>query len=251
MESHPSSPRSSIVHRANRKPAVRRGTATIEFVMVFPILLVLILLVLQFMLVMVGRIYVQYAAFAATRTAIVQIPEDFTNYTGEGVNQIVPDTAVDGKLAVIRHAACWALIPVAGRGDSTNNPIGSRADELAQALNFAYVQRDASVPNWIETMVVEKASYAFENTEVRLLDYAELNEPRFTEIEVFHTYAPQDSVSVEVQHNLALTVPYIRAIFQDGENDAGPYTEVTAIATLTNEGVNPALPEEPSLPRNP
>lgn len=221
--------------------------------MVLPILLVLILLILQFMLVMVGRLYVQYAAYAAARTAIVQIPQDYVTFTGESVNEIVPDAQANGKMAVIRHAACWALVPVSGRAESTSNPIGSRGDELVDALSEAYAQGGVSVPAWVEGMVLEKTNYAFENTEVVLLEYVSDGgqDVFFREIETFHTYAPQDSVTVQVRHQLALTVPYIRAIFQDGENDTGPYTDVTALTTLTNEGVTTRLPEETSLPRDP
>lgn len=235
------------------RPVSRRGTATIEFVMVLPVLLILILLTLQFMLVMVGRLYVQYAAYAAARTAIVQIPQDYLDNTGEGVNEIQPYAEADGKMAVIRHAACWALVPVSGRADSTQNPIGNRGSELVDALNQAYAEGGASVPNWVEGMVVDKTNYAFEYTEVMLLAYDDVrgDEIYFQEILDFHTYAPQDSVTVQVRHQLALTVPYIRALFQDGENDSGPYTDVTALTTLTNEGVDPTLPPETSLPRDP
>lgn len=229
----------------------RRGSATIEFVLVFPILLVLILLILQFMLVMVGRMYVQYAAFAATRTAIVQIPEDYTDYTGEGVNEIDPDLTTTGKMAVIRHAASWALVPVAGRSDTTSNPIGSRSSELVSALDLAYAQRGSQPPNWVASMLTEKTNYAFEYTEVELLEYVRDGDPFFEDIFLYRTFGPQEDVTVRVRHQLALTVPYIRSLFQDGENESGPYTEVVALTTLTNEGVSPALPEEPSLPRNP
>ena len=62
-------------------PAEQRGlvrnthaTATIEFVLVFPIVLFVALLVAQSTLLMGGNIFIHYSAFAATRAAIVQVP---------------------------------------------------------------------------------------------------------------------------------------------------------------------------------
>ena len=56
--------------RLCRALAAEGGTATLEFCMVIPIVLFLILLLVQSTLLMVGNQFVHYAAFAATRSAV-------------------------------------------------------------------------------------------------------------------------------------------------------------------------------------
>ena len=64
--------------RSQRRPSgPSQGTATIEFALVMPIMLFLILLLAQTTFVMAGNLFVHYAAFAATRSAIVYIPADY------------------------------------------------------------------------------------------------------------------------------------------------------------------------------
>ena len=230
----------------------RRGTATIEFALVFPILLVMTLVVLQFMLLMTGRLYVQYAAFAAVRTAIVQVPRDMSEQGGEIHNQIV-NASGDPKFDLIHQAAAMALVPTAGRSESDNAPQGNLdTDLLIEAMSSFYASQGQTAPNWVENMLAEKINYALEFTSVDLVDYTTLEDDFFQSLQdVPIIYEPQDSVSVRVEHELALSVPYIRTLFEDGENEVGPYTLVTSVATLTNEGVYPLLPEAPTPPRDP
>ena len=59
-----------------------RGTVTIELVLVIPVVLFFSLLLVQVMLLMTANHFVHYAAYAAVRSAIVQIPVDATGRDG-------------------------------------------------------------------------------------------------------------------------------------------------------------------------
>ena len=62
------------------------GVAMVEFALVTPFLMFISLLLIQSMLVFTGLFYVQYAAFAGARSAIVQIP----SVAQEPSNYIMP-----------------------------------------------------------------------------------------------------------------------------------------------------------------
>lgn len=237
-----------------RLPASRwrraRGVATIEFVLVFPILLVLSLLMLQFMLLMVGRMYVQYAAFAAARSAIVQTPRDLSFVTGEQINEIFPDmTDDDSKIGHIKAAAAWAVMPVAGQSSTTQAVATS---ELTDALTASFQAMGAAEPAWIDRLVALKTNYAFAHTEVQMLKFDAAEDQFYIPDEDgLIAYDPQDSIGVNVTHRFSLTVPLVRKLFQDGETEDGPYAEIKALAAMTNEGVYMLLPETPSVSRTP
>src|SRR5690606_37869617 len=61
---------------ASNPQRFQAGTATMEFALVFPIFLFFILTLVQTSLLMVGNLYVHYAAFASVRSAIVQVPRN-------------------------------------------------------------------------------------------------------------------------------------------------------------------------------
>ena len=97
------------VTRKRRKPLpATAGTIIIEFTLVLPILLMLSLILLQSALVLSGHLCVTYAGFCAARSAIVQIPQ---NYTDEPANYL--DTSSNSrKMTNILTAAYWAVLPV-------------------------------------------------------------------------------------------------------------------------------------------
>ena len=106
-----------LMGRAQRqRPGVKDGTALIEFVLVLPIALMLVLVMLQSALLMAGNFCVHYAAYCAARSAVVQVPMDYGR--NEPPNVVLADPIWSGKLARIRDAAVWAVMPVCcGRKD--------------------------------------------------------------------------------------------------------------------------------------
>jgi len=220
--------------------------------MVFPIVLFLVLILVQSTLLMVGNQFVHYAAFAATRSAIVYIPVDDSYDGGEPANTIIPDER-SRKFEVIRHAAYYAVMPVCGKLDESREDMP--ADQFVDGLNehFAGYGRDA--PRWVETLAAARLRYAAENTEVQIL-YSDILNDDLDLVDVAaqgrgYNFGPRETITVRVEHKLNLSVPYVRAIFADGEHadGQGKYALVAAHYTLTNEGIDPSLPDPPPIER--
>lgn len=235
------------VHRSGRKPPTgSHGTATIEFALVFPLLLILILMTLQVMLAMVGNLYVNYAAYAATRAAIVQVPRDLP---GEPSNVYFVGGA---KHEAIRRAAAFALVPVSGRSND-----GGRidADGYVAALRAHFAAQGLAQPGWVDRLAGDRVRYADAMTQVTLYTPTMGSDGLIlAPITAGHEFGPRDPITVRVTHRFNLSMPYVRVFFQDGRHDAsigGSYSVVTTFDTLTNEGFDTRLPEEPVLPRRP
>jgi hypothetical protein len=227
-----------------------RGTTSIEFALVFPILLVLSLILVQSMMMMAGNMYVHYAAFQAARHATIEVPQD---YTGDGdltANQYSSGTG-SIKHERIRRAAYMALVPIAGQLDSGRGP----AEAMVTAIRNQYSAFDANEPKWIDAMLAGKVYYAEANTEIEVLETNVRDEEEVT----FDTlpedpyrFGIRDVVTVRILHKMNLGVPFVSRFFADGENGGkgpGRYTLVAAQATLTNEGVPVPLPKKPEIDR--
>jgi len=249
----------SPARRWLRALAQESGTATIEFCMVFPIVMFLILILVQSTLLMVGNQFVHYAAFAATRSAIVYIPADYSHLGIEGRNTIVPDEG-SPKFDAIRAAAYLAVMPVCGKLDESNENL--RTGEFINGLNEHFASYGQDSPRWVNTLAASRLRYAAENTDVQVL-YSDIINGDLDLVDIAaeghgYNFGPRESITVRVEHRLNLSVPYVRAIFADGEHadGLGKYANVTAHYTLTNEGVDTNLPEQPTdykgdiLPRN-
>lgn len=238
-------------------PADNRAVATIEFTLVLPVLLFMILLLTQTTLLMGGNMFVHYAAFAATRSAIAYIPQDTTTATqlpirgaGDPANLF---TASPGRIKydAIHKAAYLALLPVSGRstGGATD------ASEIAGALSSLYSGMGRTPPNWIEALIPERVGYAAENTRIEVLIPEVVGEQvEYIRIPEGTSYAfnPRDPITVNVVHKFNLSTPWVNRIYADGQHgERGYYREVYAGYTLTNEGNRDELPPQPSLPRQP
>ncbi|NJL31642.1 MAG: pilus assembly protein [Phycisphaerales bacterium] len=102
-----------------------RGTAMIEFALVLPILLFMMLLLAQVTLLAAGNLHVHYAGYTATRTAIVQIPLDQSASGGSGPN-VIRTSENDSKFSMIQRAGALACLPISGResgGDVDAQPL--------------------------------------------------------------------------------------------------------------------------------
>jgi len=227
----------------------QRGTATIEFVLVFPMAFFFSLLLAQMTLLMVGNLFVHYAAFAATRSAITIIPE---SYADEPRNVYIQE-AGQAKHDLIRSAAAYALVPVGGRS-SADVPL---ADAFEQAVAAHFDAYGEPTPRWVTSLAADRVRYTSQYTTVRLLWYDGTIDgtPVFNELRDGEEYAfgPKEPITVRVTHQLNLSVPYVRIIFSDGRHAEtnSAWTQITAMYTLSNEGIVSTLPPEPTLPRNP
>ncbi len=221
-------------------PDAESGTATLEFALVLPVMLIVILLMVQSTLALAAHTVVQHAAYTTARAAVVHLPLDNLN---EPRNTVDPAMG-NGKMQSIRRAAWFALMPVSGR--QSNGPIDGQA--LADALAEHFQTLGSDPPAWVNNYIPARANYAAsdENTQVYLL---RLNGSRFTRVTGTYEFGPQDPVGVELVHRLNLSVPYVRAVFADGTHttDDGPgaYAQMTSVAVLSNQGPDDQLPEPP------
>lgn len=233
------------------------GSATLELVLVLPFLLFLILLLAQTTWAMVGNFQIYYSAYAATRTAIVQIPCDYSLTNGEGSNVYTADPNFP-KYANIHRAAVIAVASVGGNNPDVQQPAGSilNIDALINGISDMYTAYNKTAPNWVTNGVLaNRLRYADANTEITV-SQINLNSPTdYTSSEITKgntaTFGPKDQVTVQVTHNLDLSVPFARRLFAQYAVGNSMYRVISAQYTLTNEGIDTKLPPLPSIPRIP
>ena len=228
------------------------GTTTVEFALVFPILLMLSLLMVQAMFLMAGNMYVHYAAYQAARRAIVEIPQDYTTSGDYPANEY-SNSRGSLKHDRIHRAAYLALLPVAGRSPSGGG--AGAAGNVVDALSSHYSTYGATAPNWIDRMLARKVQYAADHTEIEVLEtnVHPDDDVTFDPLpEQPYRFGLRDVVTVRLKHELNLGVPFASRFFADGEHGdggTGRYTVVVADASLTNEGVPLPLPDKPKYDR--
>lgn len=259
------------LHRLNGQPqAIRsprrilarlrdsRGTVTLEFVLVFPIMLAIALMMLQTMLVMSGNIVLNYAAFAAARSAIVHIPRDLPD-EGEPANVYFSDGAAS-KHTAIRRAAVFAIVPASGRLSQGSMP----TDSFTNGWTQIFTDTGRTPPGWITAQGPDRLRYADAHTQITLNRTLVDSSHRVTLEPIstgqYHQFGPRDPITVTVTHKLALSIPLGSWPYASGRHSGSGsgtddsnsyYTLVSAHCTLTNEGLSTALPEAPSIPRTP
>lgn len=220
-----------------------QGSATLEFVLIIPMLLFCTLTLAQTTLVMGGNVFVHYAAFAATRSAITTVPMNYTQ-TGEPRNYLlIPDGQ---KVERIRQAAVFALLPVAGKiSDSTT----SESTILVEGFKSYYRELNQEPPVWIDSFLAQRLAYANSHTGItfsRVVTESE-NDLLWLPMENgVHQFGSREPITVQVEHQLNLAVPYVWPLFAD--NSSARHTLVKALYTLNNEGVDIELPPSPRQP---
>lgn len=227
-----------------RSVASETGSATLEFMLIIPMLLFFTLMLAQTTMLMGGNIFVHYAAFAATRSAITTIPLNYPA-TGEARNYIaIPNGA---KAEHIRQAAVFALLPVAGRiKDSTT----SDSQALVEGFRSYYTALDQTPPVWIDGFLAQRLAYANSHTDIsfsRVITESEDDINWVSLEEGMYQFGPREPISVQVEHQLNLAVPYVWLIFAD-DNTVARHTLVKAFYTLNNEGIDTELPPSPRIP---
>ncbi len=213
------------------RPGGQDGTALLEFALILPIALMLILLMVQSALLMAGNLCVHYSAFCAARAAIVVVPADYEE-AGEPPNVVAGD---DGKkMYSIKQAAVWALLPISsGSRDITAD---ADADILAEGLVSILSSSVGEVPSWASNAerLARRLTYANQNTTVTLVG------PEDDGI-----YGEHEDLKVTVNHTFYLGVPYAARIFSKFGGSGGSELvslpgeygiAIVAKSTLTNEG---------------
>ncbi|MEM8737985.1 MAG: TadE family protein [Planctomycetota bacterium] len=242
----------NLSERAGRRPIAwgwRRlrgesGTATVEFTLVLLPAMLICLVLLQTVLMFSGNLFVHYAAYVATRSAIVEAP---TGLEGGG-GRLNPE-AEDGALGKAQRAAAFALAPVSGKLDGAT---GGRPAALAAGLDAFFESYERSSPRWVGQLAAARLAYAQRHTQVVL--YRTTNAGGLVRElgDGGITFGAKDPVTLGVTHRLHLSIPYASLLFSDGTHaTAGgttAYRSITATATLPLEGIDRNLPPRPTLP---
>lgn len=115
--------------------ACERGTSVVEFTLVFPIMIQLLLLLVQFALLCNARLVIGQAAFNAARSAVVWLPAELDDRGHSVTNQ--------ERQVRIRRAAVMAVMPVAKRAE-----LGTIASLQMESLRRSLLS--AEPPNWTD-----------------------------------------------------------------------------------------------------
>lgn len=245
-------PRTSLRDRFLAVLRGQEGTATFEFALVLPMLLVVASLLAQITILMGGNLFVHYSAFAGARSAIVTIPADASLDGGFGRNVITMSPGWP-KYERINNAVVFALLPVCGQLEDGPGP----GTALANAMSDHFAASNANEPNWVDNLLPNRLRYGLANTRTRLLRTEVIGDDVVVSAadNAGETFGPKDPITVEVEHDFNLTVPWVSVLFSDGRHDpatgSGFFTTIRATCTLTNEGISEALPPTPDLPRDP
>ncbi|MEM1418822.1 MAG: TadE/TadG family type IV pilus assembly protein [Myxococcota bacterium] len=110
--------------------ALRRdqgGAAYTEFIIAFPVMLMLFLSLIQLALVYVGKLAVGHAAVRASRAAVVVLPDDPWHYGGEAVNRVGYRDSGSASAEARPGAFGFSGVVPGGRGSSRLRAIRSAA----------------------------------------------------------------------------------------------------------------------------
>lgn len=201
------------------------GAVILEFALVLPIALMLVLLMTQSALLMGGNLCVHYAAWCAARTAIVQVP---TDRSSEPQNEVLDDGA---KHRRIKLAAMWAVLPISCK--SPDGPDGDAA-ELISGMDEFFTSYGQSTPGSLGQNLSRQIGYADEYTDV------ELDPPNNGDV-----YEAHEDIRVTVRHTFYMAVPYAAWLLASLVRDDGVELDfgsgeygmvIHASCTLPNEG---------------
>ncbi len=219
----------------------QEGVAMIEFALVLPIALMLVLMVIQSCLLMVGHLTVQYSAYCAVRSAVSWVPMGLAVFSDEDRNVINSERRYSLKLRKIKDAAVWAVLPLSA---SSKTIPESGNFVLVEGIEKMLATYGEEPPIWVRNLLSRKLYYADEYTEVWL------DSPLAGE-----TYGEKETLNAHVKHTFYLSIPYANRLyaFMDREDgvklfNLGPseYGMVMyATSIMVNEGVRDYIePEE-------
>lgn len=177
------------------------GTAIFEFVLAFPFFMATLLVIIQLILMINAKLVVNYAAFTATRSAIVGVPASTARETENFVFGSSSGERHGGKLDVIQNAAAFACIPISPRLSQLISSAGASASGfISSAFTDDGVFPQADGIDLVR--IVDKAAYAQQFTEVRLIGGSGSKQ-----------FGEDEPITVEVTHDYHLNVPFAGALF--------------------------------------
>jgi len=203
------------------------GAVIVEFALVLPFLLMLSLIMAQSAALMAGNIAVNYSAFCAARSAVVNVPLELAN---EPTNTLAAPAA-STKLNRIKDAAVWAITPVS----CPNNTYATApCADLQAAIDRHMAAYNKPRPVWLDNTLPQRLQYAKDNTTVAIRAPAN-----------GVTYQEHEDIVADVSHVFYLGVPFAGRVLSgvfgnDGRTlgfAPGQYgVIINATSRLPNEG---------------
>ncbi|MCK6484706.1 MAG: pilus assembly protein [Phycisphaerae bacterium] len=245
-----SAPSSQVVHSrpSTVNPAAlgvvrdQRGTAIIEFALLFPVALLLFLVIIQTALLYVGNFHVNHAAFRAARAAIVWA--DVDDLGGDLTHTLRIGAEAERRIA---NAAAFTCVGISGTssGGATGGSAAAHDRAWQAFLGFS--------PRWSGDKFQRRVAYAAEHTRVTVTTMPR-PDPTLSEFNALHQdfYLHREPITAHVAHDFELLIPYAKYVLGDTDNrgDGSGYRfiELRASYTLVHEG-QPEL--QPGLPGSP
>lgn len=183
------------------------GTATLDFVLTFPLFMMIVLIVIQFALMVNARIIVSYAAYAATRSAVVWMEDGLED--AERRAEAAAEIACLPISPAVYKLPDPGLVPLLLHSSETPVLPGSELTRRSRRLGGKFL-------------------YSSWATEVEIAGTQEDEE-----------FGPRDPVTVTVTHHFRLTVPYADGIFAQpwsGSLFGWDAVPIQDSYTLLNEG---------------
>jgi len=209
------------------------GTAAVEFALLFPVALMIVLIMIQSATLLSANLVVHHAGYTAARAAITWVPEKVSY---DEPRNVVASPGQSEKLHRIRAAAVYKLLAISAsrRGSAA----GGDSALIQDGLTRFYTLYGEEVPGWIRNMLPAKYEYAWEHTEVGL------HPPANGQV-----YGDNEELRVWLRHTVYLSVPYAGRVFAllgaGGELPEGGFgTDVEVTYTLTNQGVEDEIDVE-------
>jgi hypothetical protein len=224
-----------------------RGASTMEFLLVFPFLLMLLLVILQVALLVQAKLVVKHAANVAARSAATTIAARASSSGGqfEDRNQINQDDPYSPKKAMIRWAAAFACLSISPvLNAEVLRTTGTIPDpNLIVPMQQVAMLFPASINGEnISQQLLSRAHYAYdrENTQVEILgENGEYKE----------AFRDHEKITVRVTYRYYLAVPFANRLFGRSYDGAGMlsrsgwYLPITEQSSVINEG-EPTFPAE-------
>ena len=210
----------------------RQGTTIVEFPFALIVLVLMSLLTWQLGFLVSAYILVDYAAFAAARVAIVQIPPHVSDEEpAHVVRDISMGSSESDKGDEIQEAAAFVCYPMSDAwtyddGGESQNPILQNVRMLPGAETF--------IDSLNVTVFAKRFAYARQNTSARLV--VEGKDAGA------HSFAGGSLVTVEVTHDYSLRIAIAARVFAARREAWGYVTPVKGRATLLYEGFGELVP---------
>ena len=217
--------------------AGENGRSAIEFLLLLPIVLSILLLILEVALMVQAKFVVNYAAFCAVRSAIVWIPADAPG--GEARNHIDRTDSSSDKMQKIWRAAAFACVSISPQYSSSlvdRTGISDASDDQKDAVERIAAFFPSDGDGNVADSFRNRLAYGFDSANTTIEIVAESSG---SHDQNSGDYGDHDPVTVRVTHRFYLGIPLANRLMGTSFG-AGPgsgfYYPISEQYTLLNEG---------------